>query len=102
MDIISVFQLPCDFDEIYNVICTAEMYLLPGLKRLCTNAMVKILDVSNVVDAARVSRTFSMPRLESECCRFIAEYMDEVRDLPQSYCVSKQTVYTSIKLLNDI
>jgi hypothetical protein len=55
------------------------MYLLPGLKRICTNAMIEILDVSNVVEAIRVSRTFSMPRLEAECCRYVAEYLDEVR-----------------------
>lgn len=72
-------QIPCDFDEICNVICAADMYLLAGLKRLCTNAMIPVLDVSNVVEAVRVSRTFSLPRLESECCRYIAEYVDEVR-----------------------
>ncbi len=56
------------------------MYLLPGLKRLCTKAVIEILDVGNIVEAVRVSRTFSMPRLESECCRYIAENMDEVRE----------------------
>ncbi|CAB3983212.1 ankyrin repeat and BTB POZ domain-containing 1 [Paramuricea clavata] len=75
-------EIPCDFDEIYDVICAVEMYLLPGLKRHCTNAMIEILDVSNVLEAVRVSRTFAMPRLESECCRFIAEYMDEMVNDP--------------------
>ena len=75
----SFMQIPYDFDEICNVICAADMYLLAGLKRLCTNAMIKVLDVSNVVEAVRMSKTFSMPRLECECCRYIAEYVDEVR-----------------------
>ncbi|XP_028398394.1 ankyrin repeat and BTB/POZ domain-containing protein 1-like isoform X2 [Dendronephthya gigantea] len=103
-------EIPCNFDDIYNVICAAEMYLLKGLKRLCAKAMIKILDVSNVVEVVRISRTFSVPRLESECCRFIAEYVDEMKDDPglieliveDAQSIKERQETDSIPLVDDI
>ncbi|XP_046839999.1 ankyrin repeat and BTB/POZ domain-containing protein 1-like [Xenia sp. Carnegie-2017] len=103
-------KIPSDFEGIFNVICAAEMYLLPGLKRLCINSMIEILDVTNVVQAVRVSRTFSSPRLEAECCCYIAEYMDELANdqslieliLEDARGIEERQETDSIPLVDDI
>ncbi|KAK3746292.1 hypothetical protein RRG08_065812 [Elysia crispata] len=70
----------CDLhpDLVIDVLVTADMYLLPGLKRLCGVAMATYLDVSNVVSMIQTSRLFGLVRLESQCAEFIANNLSKI------------------------
>ena len=63
----------------YDVLCAADMFLLPGLKRFCANAMAKFLTVNDVVTVLRTARLFNLPRLEDQCAEFIAKNLESVR-----------------------
>lgn len=65
-------------DTVYDVLCCADLYLLPGLKRHCANCIAKHLNTSNVVQVTRTARLFSLPRLEDQCAEFIANNIEEV------------------------
>ncbi|XP_041377868.1 ankyrin repeat and BTB/POZ domain-containing protein 1-like [Gigantopelta aegis] len=75
-----VYQDSCELttDNVYDVLCAADLYLLPGLKRLCANYMTKFLDAENVVSILRTSRLFTLPRLESQCAEYIANNLEKV------------------------
>lgn len=55
-----------------------ELYLMPGLKKLCANYLISIIDIDNVVDLIRMSRTYQLPRVEVFCNEFIAKHLSEV------------------------
>ena len=61
------------------MLCAADMYLLPGLKRVCCAALIHMTTVDNVVWMVRAARLFSLPRLEANCSEFIANNIAEVR-----------------------
>ncbi|KAK7486757.1 hypothetical protein BaRGS_00022041 [Batillaria attramentaria] len=67
-------------DTVYDVLCAADMYLLPGLKRQCGNALARMTDTDNVVWLVRTARLFSLPRLEAHCAEYIAANIAEVVD----------------------
>ncbi len=62
----------------YDVLCAADMFLLPGLKRQCANVMGQYLDLDNCVNILRTARLFTLPRLEDQCAEFMAAYIDKV------------------------
>lgn len=103
-------QISLDFEDILNVLCASEMYLLNGLKRLCSNALSRILDVHNVIDVVRISKTFNLPRLESDCCRYMADALDEIIDNPglaeliqeDAKAIKNRQETDSIPLVDDI
>ncbi|CAL1541800.1 unnamed protein product [Lymnaea stagnalis] len=61
-----------------DVLMSADIYLLPGLKRLCGAAMMEFVDLINVVHMIRTSRLFNLPRLESHCAEYIANHLSKV------------------------
>lgn len=63
----------------YDVMCAADIFLLPGLKRFCANTMAKFLQVENVVTIFKTARLFNLPRLEDQCAEFMASNLDLVR-----------------------
>ena len=64
------FQLTAH--SVYDVLCAADMFLLPGLKRQCANVVGQFLEVENVVNILRSARLYELPRLEDQCAEFIA------------------------------
>ena len=60
--------------------CVADLYMLPGLKRLCAGAMVKYLDADNIVPILRTAQIFNLPRLEDQCADFLANNIEKVRE----------------------
>ncbi|CAG5128285.1 unnamed protein product [Candidula unifasciata] len=65
-------------DIVGDVLMFADMFLLPGLKRLCGTSMIRYVDLSNVVSMIRTSRLFCLPRLETHCAEFIADNLTKV------------------------
>ena len=65
-------------ETVYDVLCCADLYLLPGLKRHCANCIAKHINIDNVVQITRTARLFSLPRLEDQCAEFIANNLSKV------------------------
>ena len=71
-------------ENVYEVMCAADMFLLPGLKRYCANAMAQFLTVGDVVTVLQTARLFNLPRLEDQCAEFMADNLEQVNI---RYCV---------------
>ncbi|XP_055354902.1 ankyrin repeat and BTB/POZ domain-containing protein 1-like isoform X2 [Paramacrobiotus metropolitanus] len=63
-------------DIVTELLFTAEMYLLPGLKKQCAGVMADHLDCGNVVGVLRVARQLQLPRLQAACVEFIAKNIE--------------------------
>lgn len=62
----------------FEVLRKADMYLLYGLKRLCSSHMSNLIDRDNVFHVLTLSRLFSLLKAEDQCIQFIAANIDEV------------------------
>lgn len=65
-------------DTAYELLNVGELYLMPGLKKLCANYLIGVIDSENVVDLIKLSRTYNLPRIEVFCNEFIAKHLEEV------------------------
>ncbi len=63
----------------YDVLCAADMFLLPGLKRQCASVMGQYLELDNVVNILRTAQLFSLPRLEDQCAEYLATNIEKVK-----------------------
>ena len=66
-------------ENVYSVLCFADVYLLSGLKRLCARVITTFLDPENVLTVLRTARLFNQPRLEVDCCEYISKHLEKVR-----------------------
>lgn len=66
-------------ENVYSVLCFADVYLLTGLKRLCARVISTFLDPENVFTVLRTARLFDLPRLEVDCCEYIGKNLEKVR-----------------------
>lgn len=75
-----VYQEACElnFQNVYEVLLKADLYLLPGLKRQCASYMGQFIDTTNVVSLLRIGRIFKLPRLEGLCCEYIASNVEDM------------------------
>ncbi|XP_071497851.1 ankyrin repeat and BTB/POZ domain-containing protein 1-like [Diadema antillarum] len=67
-------------DLTYEVLVVADLYLLPGLKKLCANKIGSRLTEENVFQVIRVSRMFNLVRLEDQCVEYISKIVERVID----------------------
>lgn len=74
----SPFSLQLPPEEAYEVLSVADMYLLPGLKRLCGRSLAQLLDEDNVVGVWRVAKLFRLARLEDQCTEYMAKVIEKV------------------------
>ena len=51
---------------------------MPGLKKICGNYLIGVIDLENVIDLIKLSRTYNLPRIEVSCNEFIAKHLEEV------------------------
>ena len=56
--IISICILQLTEDTVFDVLCLADLYLLPGLKRHCANCISKYIAVENVVQILLTARLY--------------------------------------------
>ena len=75
-----VYTNDCDISEdlISELLHTADMCLLPGLKKLCGKWLAKVIDRENVLEILRTSRLFHLARLEDLCTEFLAQNIEQV------------------------
>ncbi|RMX45010.1 hypothetical protein pdam_00022511 [Pocillopora damicornis] len=67
-------------ENVYNVLCFADIYLLSGLKRLCARVISAFLDTENVLTVFRTARLFNLPRLEVDCCEYMSKHLEMFLD----------------------
>ncbi|WAR25630.1 ABTB1-like protein [Mya arenaria] len=85
LPVIELHNLSSDLtvDNVYDVMCAADLFLLPGLKRYCANAMARFLSINDVVMVLKTARIFNLPRLEDQCAEFMAENLEQVLELQE-------------------
>lgn len=71
-----VSQLPPELA--YDVLSVADMYLLPGLKRLCGRSLAQLLEEDSVVGVWRIAKMFRLARLEDQCTEYMAKVIEKV------------------------
>lgn len=74
-------------ENAFDVLCVADMYLLPGLKSLCGKTLAKTICEDNVLYMWKTAKLFRLSRLEDHCTEFMARIIERV-----SVCVSVLTV----------
>ncbi|XP_067400385.1 ankyrin repeat and BTB/POZ domain-containing protein 1 isoform X2 [Emydura macquarii macquarii] len=97
-------------ENAYDVLCVADMYLLPGLKRLCGRTLAQILDEDNVVNIWRIAKLFLLTRLEDQCTEYMAKIIEKLVELEEFAAAVKENAEAveerqetdSIPLVDDI
>jgi len=77
-----VYTNYCDVVEevVAELLHTADMFLLPGLKKLCGNMLSKLINSDTVMDILRTARMFNLPRLEDLCTEYLADHIDTMSE----------------------
>lgn len=94
----------------YELLCNADLFLLPGLKKHCANEIAKHLTDENVLSVLRVARMFNLIKLEDQCAEYMANILtlvigrQEFRDLvvEDSKSVNQRQEIDSIPIVDDI
>lgn len=103
-----VSQLPPELA--YDVLSVADMYLLPGLKRLCGRSLAQLLEEDSVVGVWRIAKLFRLARLEDQCTEYMAkvieklvereDFVEAVREEAAAVAARQET--DSVPLVDDI
>ncbi|XP_061430173.1 ankyrin repeat and BTB/POZ domain-containing protein 1 isoform X2 [Lethenteron reissneri] len=97
-------------EEACEMLPVADMYLLPGLKRLCGKVLAHSLGEDNVLVMWRMAKLFSLPRLEDQCTKFMARILDKLVESEEfaetvkvdAEAVEERQETDSIPLVDDI
>lgn len=73
------FYVQLTTENVFDVLCVADMYLLPGLKRLCGKTLAKTICEDNVLYMWKTAKLFRLSRLEDHCTEYMAKIIDLVR-----------------------
>ncbi|XP_030590569.1 ankyrin repeat and BTB/POZ domain-containing protein 1 isoform X2 [Archocentrus centrarchus] len=65
-------------ENVFDVLCVADMYLLPGLKRLCGKTLAKTICEENVLHMWKMAKLFRLSRLEDQCTEFMAKIIERL------------------------
>lgn len=65
-------------ENLFSVLCAADLYLLKGLKRFCANLIKCHIDVDNAIPILKTARLFSLEDLEAYCVIFLARHLEKV------------------------
>ncbi|XP_012681951.1 ankyrin repeat and BTB/POZ domain-containing protein 1 isoform X2 [Clupea harengus] len=69
-------------ESVYEVLWVADMYLLPGLKRLCGKSLAAQLSEENVLHVWKCAQLFSLSRLEDQCTEYMAKIIERLVERP--------------------
>lgn len=72
------FYVQLTIDNVFEVLCVADMYLLPGLKRLCGKTLGRTICADNVLYMWKMAKLFRLSRLEEQCTECMAKIIDVV------------------------
>ncbi|TKS77742.1 Ankyrin repeat and BTB/POZ domain-containing protein 1 [Collichthys lucidus] len=65
-------------ENAFDVLCVADMYLLPGLKSLCGKTLAKTICEDNVLYMWKTAKLFRLSRLEDHCTEFMARIIERL------------------------
>ncbi|KAI4823928.1 hypothetical protein KUCAC02_012482 [Chaenocephalus aceratus] len=65
-------------EDVFDVLCVADMYLLPGLKCLCGKTLAKTICEDNVLYMWKMAKLFRLSRLEDQCTEFMAKIIERL------------------------
>ena len=73
-----VYTNSCDVTEdiVAELLHTADIFLLPGLKKICGKVLAKLLDTDTVMDILKTARLFNLARLEDQAMEFLARNIE--------------------------
>ncbi|XP_029636543.1 ankyrin repeat and BTB/POZ domain-containing protein 1-like [Octopus sinensis] len=107
-----IYTDSCEISEsnVSDVLYTADIYLLPGLKRQCANFMSKNLEVQQVVSVLRIARLFNLYRLQNQCAEYMATNLVKVIQLPDfaelvqedAHSVKERQETDSIEIIDNV
>ncbi|ETE71024.1 Ankyrin repeat and BTB/POZ domain-containing protein 1 [Ophiophagus hannah] len=97
-------------ENAYEVLCVADMYLLPGLKRLCGRILAQVLDEDSVVSIWKIAKLFQLTRLEDQCTEYMARIIEKLVEFEEFAAAVKENADAveerqetdSIPLVDDI
>ncbi|KAL1270328.1 hypothetical protein QQF64_032617 [Cirrhinus molitorella] len=69
-------------ENVSEVLCAADMYLLPGLKRLCGRTLALLLNEDNVLHMWKTAKLFRLSRLEDHCTEYMAKIIERLVERP--------------------
>ena len=67
-------------DIVSELLHTADMFLLPGLKKVCGKLLAMLVDTETVMDIFKTARLFNLPRLEDQATEFLARNIEVMMD----------------------
>jgi len=75
-----IYQDSCELTDqnVYEILFKADFFLLPGLKRQCSSVIAHYIDTQTVMSTLRLSRLFSLSRLEDQCTEYIANNLEQM------------------------
>lgn len=87
-----VYTNSCELSEevVGELLHTADMFLLPGLKKLCGKMLAKLVDMDNVLDFFVTARLFNLARLEDLCTEFISRNIEQLSLEPELHRIIEQ------------
>lgn len=99
-----------NIDETLEVLITADMMLLPGLKKSCGTILSKRLTEDNVLELYRQSQVYNLLNLEDKCTSMMAVTLDSLVEsedfmelvTEQAYQVESREEMDSIPIVDDI
>nr|CAH0100088.1 unnamed protein product [Daphnia galeata] len=97
-------------ETVYELLNIGELYLMPGLKKLCANFLISAIDSENVISLIKVSRTYNLPRIEVFCNEFIAKNLEEIMNsdtfhqliIDDAFGVKGRQEMDSIAIIDDV
>ncbi|XP_062283730.1 ankyrin repeat and BTB/POZ domain-containing protein 1 isoform X1 [Scomber scombrus] len=97
-------------ENVFDVLCVADMYLLPGLKRLCGKTLAKAICEDNVLHMWKTAKLFRLSRLEDQCTEFMAKIIERMVEQPEFAEIIKEDASSledrhetdSVPLVDDI
>ena len=61
----------------FPLLSAANMYLLPGLPKVCCMAIAPRIAADNVINILAAARLFEISRLEMQCAKVIADQLEQ-------------------------
>uniref|UniRef100_A0A8C5PMQ8 Ankyrin repeat and BTB/POZ domain-containing protein 1 n=1 Tax=Leptobrachium leishanense TaxID=445787 RepID=A0A8C5PMQ8_9ANUR len=97
-------------ENVYDVLFVADMYLLPGLKRLCGKTLAQMLDEESVMGIWKLAKLFQLTRLEDQSTEYMARIIEKLVDSEEfaaevqkdAQAVEERQETDSIPLIDDI
>ncbi|XP_058499332.1 ankyrin repeat and BTB/POZ domain-containing protein 1 [Solea solea] len=77
-------------ENVLDVLCVADIYLLSGLKRLCGKTLAMTICEDNVLCLWKTAKLFRLSRLEDHCIEYMAKIIELLVEQPEFVEIIKE------------